>query len=234
MYFPVFIAGQVCAMDVVVRRLPGGSLTTVVAALLLLSTFMLETLTPFGTYFNSLPDWYWNNGGTSAYETPHVKSYVSNAEAAFFWTRFTARTMWCMTKGMFFLMIVPRSEGVWTELGERSLYPYMLHFPLVGMFTNVLRKFENSGLTTSRIIDEALLWLLVLSVAWGLTHLLSTSLVQVCMQWCFEPSGFSKIEPIFCGAFTRAGEASEQEVQPALRRMSNPPEGAAPLSANGA
>jgi fucose 4-O-acetylase-like acetyltransferase len=237
MFFPVFIAGQVCAMDVVVRRLPGGSFTFGVAALLLLSTFMLETLTPFGKYFNSLPDWYWNNGtrnniGAGYHSTPHVKSYVSNAEAVLFWTRFTARTMWCMTKGMFFLMMVPRSEGVWTAMGERSLYPFMLHFPLVGLFTGVLTQFDHRDPTTARTTDKALLWLLTLSFAWGLTTLLSTSLVQVCLQWCFEPSGFSKIEPMLWGlCTTRAEEAPAPVVPPARRRVSNPPEGAAPLSA---
>lgn len=116
--FPIFVAGQVVGPALASWSCLLGRCTRMMSGGLLAAILSVQMSAAGRAFVSEIPVAGW----------PHlVTDFCTVDEARMFWVRGLCRNALELTKGVLFLICCPRSPCFMTELGQRTLYPYLLH-----------------------------------------------------------------------------------------------------------
>jgi len=145
-FLPVFVLGQLFPLEFVLERLPWRWGYFAVGSVLLAMLCFAEGSKAGQKFMLGIP----NNGGWSDVQ------FSSAAGAGLYWTReILFYNIYAIVKMLLFLVLVcPRSAGIMSELGQYSIYPYLLHLQFVPLATWLL-SLCGLTLTSSALLELA-------------------------------------------------------------------------------
>jgi len=118
MYFPMFITGTLLPLEEAVKAMHGQTSARVIALLVLVGLFHIEFC--LIDWFDELPKWPWGD-----WIVPRTFQQARfNFEFLFF-------ASWSTIKAILIICACPWEECWFSELGKYSIYPYILHSPLL-------------------------------------------------------------------------------------------------------
>jgi len=182
-YFVVYVLGQLCPMEAILKRLPQtwASISTGIV-LLVMSTIWLSL--PFVLAFmddGSIPIWGWAG-----------RAHQSDLSGALYWLRGLFRHTFELSRGFVFLFLCcPRSPGRMAEWGQRSLYAYLLNNIFLTDFCRLVHV-PSSSTQAGQTVQIVIL----VTLSFSLVALLSTAWVRELFRPILEPVW---LENFLCG-----------------------------------
>jgi len=204
--FPVYMFGQVFPTNLVLSLLPWSQGSALLACVVLLEVYSLESYSFFALFLTNVPDFHW----------PGVK-YCSQKDLLSYWLLGLFRLTWDMSKGLLVLVFIcPRGRGLLSELGRNSLYALLLHRPLVRLTVKLLCALGVPQSIADTVEEDDRSWtgVFVNGVAWFAVITYAVLLNAAVSAPRVREVGKVFVEPSWLDAWLREPPCSEDEHDP--------------------
>jgi len=185
--FPLYVAGQIFPLEVMNywRWRNWRPATCAIGVGLLAGLLALTSEFSVKTFLNDIPGWGWSEELSIGYGWPDARPPCSSVEAFFFPFRGLFRNLMELTKTLIFLILCcPRSEGIMSNLGRNSIYPFLLHLLVLHMVKHWM------GHAYSLILQY---WMGSIAVAILMNVLLSSNPVRAVFRVFLDPAWIEQL-----------------------------------------
>lgn len=145
-FFPVFVAGQLFPLEVVFENIPWRWTYFLLGVALIGALFYTEGSATGRAFMSGVP----TQGGWAG------KDFISVQESGLFWAReiLFFNTLSIVKTLIFIVLCCPRVSSFMSDLGQHSLYPYLLHLQFIEPIARLL-SLAGIELTSSSLIELA-------------------------------------------------------------------------------